>query len=457
MGVPCHLALPAAARRRVLTGLLVGLAGVVSAFGPAGPAVAEDDGVRARADAAGVFFGAAVDAAALETDEAYRQAIIANANTLSTVDEFDVAVVQPQPGVFDFTRADAIVDFADANGMTVRGHGLISGEGLPDWIVNGTWTAETLTQVLRGQVTAVVSRYAERNPGVVTQWDVVDEAFLPDGSPRDTIWRQVIGDDYLRIAFEAARAADPDALLFYDDFYDDLSVTQDAVASGVPIVPGATLERSSCDEVPKCVGVRDAISALVAAGVPIDGVGLQARLLSPDPFDVTEFTAWVEELGLRWAITEFDVPVPVTEVANPETLTFQADAYRSTLQACVDAPGCDTFVSWGVTDRVSSAPADTDGAFGGALFLDANGAPKPAYDAITEVLTAAAPTTVPPTTSGDDAATLGAPTTERTEAAGDDPADDSSTVTAVIVGVGALVVLAAVVVLARRRRRPDSV
>ena len=57
----------------------------------------------------------------------------------------------------------------------------------------------------------------------------------------------MIGDDYLRIAYEAAREADPDAVLFYDDFYDDVAVTQDAVASGVPIVPGANAERTTCD------------------------------------------------------------------------------------------------------------------------------------------------------------------------------------------------------------------
>ena len=132
---------------------------------------------------------------------------------------------------------------------------------------------------------------------MVTQWDVVGDAFLPDGSLRPTIWQQVIGDDYLRIAFDAARAADPDVELFYDDFYDDLAVTQDAVASGVPIVPGANAERTTCDAVPKCVGVRDRISALLADGVPIDGIGFQSHLFSPDPADFSELTGWVERVG----------------------------------------------------------------------------------------------------------------------------------------------------------------
>jgi GH35 family endo-1,4-beta-xylanase len=416
---------------------------------------AQDGGLRPLADAAGLYFGAAVATDALATDEAYRQLLVDNVNMVSTIDELDMTVVQPQPGVFDFSRADEIVEFATDNDLVARGHGLVSGTGLPDWVVNGSWTAETLSVVLRDHVTAVVEHFADRFPGVVTQWDVVDEAFLPDGTPRDTIWRRVIGDDYLRIAFEAARAADPDALLFYDDFYDDLSVTEDAVETGVPITPGATLDRSACDEVPKCVGVRDTVAALVAAGVPIDGVGLQSRLLSPDPFDVTEFTSWVEELGLQWAITEFDVPVPITEVANPGTQAFQADAYASTLQACVDSPACDTFVSWGVTDRVTTAGVDTDGAFGGALFLDENGAPKPAFDAITDVLTAAGPPpTTPPTTSDD--ATLAAPGTEVDPTTTDGDGEDSSLLAALLVGGGALVIVAAIVVVARRRRT-DSV
>ena len=218
--------------------------------------------------------------------------------------------------------------------------------------------------MLREHVSTVIGHFRDRNPGVVTQWDVVGDAFLPDGSPRPTTWQQVIGDDYLRLAFEAAREADPSATLFYDDFYDDLSVTQDAVASGVPIVPGANAERSSCDAVVKCGAVRDRIGTLLADGAPIDGIGFQSHLFSPDPTDFGEFSGWVGELGLSWAVTEFDVPLPVTEIDNPESLAFQADIYADALGACVDDPGCDTFVTWGISDRFSPIPAETGGAFG---------------------------------------------------------------------------------------------
>jgi len=430
-------------RRFVLVLVAIG-----AAIGVTAPAVtAQSAGLRDRADAAGLNFGTAVTTEALTNDEAYRNLLVDNVNMVTTVDEVDFAVVQPQPGVYDFARADALVDFAVANDMTARGHRLVTADGLPDWIVNGSWTADTLGEVLREHVTTLVSRYAERNPGVVTQWDVVDEAFLPDGTLRDSIWRQVIGDDYLRIAFEAARAADPTAELFYDDFYDDFSVTQDAVDNGVAIVPGATTERSNCADVPKCVGVQAAIAALVTAGAPIDAIGLQSRIRSPDPVDITRFATWVEDLGLRWAITELDVPLPVTEILSAESLAFQAQVYADTLAACAESEACDTFVTWGITDRLPPTPDSTGGAFGGALWFDAADAPKPAFDAMADVLGPAS--VVATTIEPEPTAVASAPVTTT---AITDTGTDSDVGTSVIIGVLALVVVTGVVVALRRRR-----
>jgi len=313
---------------RSTTIALVLFVAMVMTIGVSSTGRAQPVALRPLADAAGISFGAAIDVDALD-DAGYRAVLAEHVNLVSTRGDLSMAVVQPEQGVFDFSRAESIVDFAAANDMVARGHELIGGAE-PGWVIAGTWTAETLAQVLRDQVTAVVGHFSERNPGVVVQWDVVGDAFLPDGTPRPTIWQQVIGDDYIRIAFEAAHEADPDAVLFYDDFYDDVAVTQDAVAAGVTIVPGANAERTTCDAVPKCVGVRDRIAALVAGGVPIDGVGFQSHLFSPDPADFTQFTAWVGELGLSWAVTEFDVPLPVTEIANAETLEFQAQMASAT-------------------------------------------------------------------------------------------------------------------------------
>ena len=404
-------------------------------------------GLRPLAEAAEFHLGAAIDVDAL-ADDAYRQLLADNVTVVSTRDELSFGVVQPSQGTFDFSRSDAIVDFAVANGMTVRGHDLIAGGPLPTWITSGTWTAETLGEVLRDHVTNVVAHYRERNPGVITQWDVVGEAFLPDGSPRPTIWQQVIGADYARIAFDAARAADPDALLFYDDFYDDLAVTQDAVDTGTPITGGATASRSNCADIPKCVSVQAAVSTLVAAGVPIDGIGFQAHLASPDPVDLTTFSSWVGDLGLVWAVTEFDVPLPITEMADPVFLEFQAATYGDALTACVDSPICDTFVTWGITDRYSSG--DAGGGFGGALWFDAQDVAKPAFTAMAEVLDAASvvpETTRPPATSAPP------PTTSATVVDNEtSEPDEGSAALAVAIGVAALGGVALVIVAARRSR-----
>ena len=432
---------------RSTTVALVLFAAMLTTVGASRTGRAQSTSLRPLADAAEVVLGAAVDVDALD-DTAYRALLVDHVNLVSTKDDLSMAVVQPEQGVFDFGRAEEIVDFAVENDMVVRGHELIGG-AVPGWVNAGTWTAESLGQVLRDQVTAVVEHFRERNPGVIVQWDVVGDAFLPDGTPRPTIWQQVIGDDYLRIAFEAASEADPDAVLFYDDFYDDVAVTQDAVASGVPIVPGANAERTTCDAVPKCVGVRDRIAALVAGGVPIDGVGFQSHLFSPDPADFNQFTAWVGELGLRWAVTEFDVPLPVTEISNPDTLAFQAQVYADALAACVDAADCDTFVTWGISDRFSPIPAETGGAFDGALWFDVNDQPKPAFDAMAQVLTQRAPAASAPSTDP-----VGVLAPDSTAAPAVDTTDDadSSPFVAVLVGLVALGVIAAVITVARRRR-----
>jgi endo-1,4-beta-xylanase len=428
--------------------VLVVLATLLAALGQASAGHAQAIALRPLAEDAGVLLGAAVDADALD-DSGYRQLLVDHLNLASTQGDLSMAAVQPEQGVFDFSRFDPIVDFAIEHDMVARGHELINGT-VPGWVSAGTWTADSLGQVLRDHVTAVIGHYRDRNPGVVIQWDVVGDAFLADGTPRPTIWQQVIGDDHLRIAFEAARAADPDAELFYDDFYDDVAVTQDALASGVTIVPGANAERTTCDVVPKCVGVRDRMAALVAEGAPIDGIGFQSHQFSPDPADLAQFSSWVGEIGLNWAVTEFDVPLPVTEIANPESLEFQAQVYANALAACADAANCDTFVTWGVTDRFSPIPAETGGAFDGALWFDASDAPKPAFEAMAQVLTQRG--SPEPTASASPTAEATVGSTVAPDPAADTGDEDDTTIVAVLGGLAVLGLIASVIVIARRRR-----
>jgi hypothetical protein len=166
--------------------------------------------------------------------------------------------------------------------------------------------------------------------------------------------------------------------------------------------------------------------------------------------DLAQFTTWVGDLGLEWAVTEFDVPLPVTEISNPESLEFQAQVYADALAACADAANCDTFVTWGITDRFSPIPAETGGAFDGALWFDASDAPKPAFDAMAQVLTQRG--SPRPTASSEAQPEATIESTIAPDPGEDREGEGNSPVVAVLGALAALGVIASVIVIARRRR-----
>ena len=104
-----------------------------------------------------------------------------------------------------------------------------------------------------------------------------------------------------------------------------------------------------CDAVAKCVATRELVDSLLAAGVPIDGVGFQGHMADLLPSDFRALTAWVGARGLDWALTEADVPMPAG--TGPIGAARQADAYAAAADACIDDPACDTIVTWGLSDR----------------------------------------------------------------------------------------------------------
>lgn len=307
-----------------------------------------------------LLVGTAVGYSELVDDPRFAQTAARECNLVTTENELKWGIVHPAPDTFDFTRADAIVDFARANRMKVRGHTLVWHQQNPAWLTNGTFTRDELIALLRTHIHTVAGRYRRR----IKHWDVVNEAFDDaSGTLRDTLWLRGIGPEYIELAFQFAHEAAPRAKLFYNDFLIELIG-------------------------PKFDAVYALVADLKARGVPIHGVGFQAHAFLSTScttcFDqmATRFKQ-IADLGLEVAITELDVPI--VQPTTPAALADQAVLYDTALAACLSVRRCRTFVMWGLTDRYSWIPSFFP-TMDDALILDRDYAPKPAYFALRDRL-----------------------------------------------------------------------
>lgn len=191
-----------------------------------------------------------------------------------------MSYLHPQENTYTFDDADALYNWAAANGVSLHGHTLIwhSDYQVPDWMKNysGDWAA-----ILNAHVQTIVAHFA----GKVDSWDVVNEAFESSGY-RNSIFYQNAGAAYLENAFVTARAADPDALLYYNDY----SLASDPVKLG---------------------HVLDMVDDFQTRGIPIDGIGFQmhVQLDSPDIAAITNAFQQVVDRGIKVKISELDVPL----------------------------------------------------------------------------------------------------------------------------------------------------
>ena len=267
---------------------------------------------------------------------------------------------------YRWETADAMVGFAQANDMKVRGHALVWHRQNSTWVEKGSWTDATLTVVLQEHIAAVVGRYKGR----IAHWDVVNEALDDQGRLRvnESVWSRVIGPSYIETAFRAARLADPGAILAYTEYGLELGGSKQDSAF-------AMLRR------------------LKAAGVPIDAVGMQGHYQIkadgsgvPSKQNLIDLFNRIASLGLQVAITELDIGVRTTPTAaTAAELEAQANGYATVVSACLAVSACRTIVTWGVTDSASWVPNYYKG-YGDALLFDATYAKKPTYFAVRSAL-----------------------------------------------------------------------
>jgi endo-1,4-beta-xylanase len=303
---------------------------------------AAGDTLREVAAATGRWIGTAVDDRALREDPRYGPTVAAEFDTITPENAMKWAAVHPEPEVWTFGPADEVMAFAARHALRVRGHTLVWHRQLASWVTDGL-TAEEL----RREVVAHIHRLLARYRGRVAAWDVVNEAVEDSGEClRDSVFLRALGPAYIALAFAAARAADPHALRFYNEY-------------------GAEGMNAKSDL------VYDLLSGLLREGVPIDGVGLQMHVgvgAHPPGDEIGANVARLAALGLRVAITEMDVSV--RNVAG-NRLTAQRDAYHEILGA--GAAGCHGVSFWGFTDRHTWLAGDAP------LLLDEQYRRKPAY------------------------------------------------------------------------------
>jgi len=325
--------------------------------------------LRGLASAKGRSFGVSVDATFFGANPAAYDVVVAR--------EFNVIVAgnvmkwssihRDSRYSYRWANPDTMVAFAQTNGMKVRGHTLVWYQQNPTWLTGTTWDPETLKVVLKEHIDSVVGHYK----GKVLAWDVVNEAFNDGtGSLRVTgsPWATTLGAGYIDLAFQEARAADPAALLFYNDYnLETPGLKQDSVFAR--------------------------ISGMKSRGIPIDGIGFQAHFqVNADATGVPTKETLIATfnrfaaLGLKIHITELDIRVRTPGATSAE-LTAQNQGFANVTAACLAVPACQVMVVWGLNDGESWVNTTFPG-YGQALLFDDSFSRKATYNAVSSALSA---------------------------------------------------------------------
>lgn len=294
--------------------------------------------------------------------------------------------VQVAEGKFNFSRPDVFVDFARSNGLEVVGHCLVwaKDDRTPAWFFrDGTNTAgrDLLLARMKAHIDAVAGRYRGR----IAMWDVVNEA-LDDGTNflRPSGWSTACGEDFILKAFEFAHAADPKAVLIYNDYNNELPAKR------------AKLIRL--------------VRSLREKKVPIHAIGLQGHYeIDRLPLaDIEATLAAMRELRMKVVVSELDIDVvprgkwwadggkhraelakldPYREGCPPEILQRQAEQYAQLFRLFRKYSDVIARVSfWNLHDGQSWLNTFPWKRVNHPLLFDREGKPKPAFDAVIAAL-----------------------------------------------------------------------
>ncbi|KAF9878935.1 putative endo-1, 4-beta-xylanase [Colletotrichum karsti] len=307
-----------------------------------------------------LYFGAATDSpgqrerAGLEASYEQYDAILDDTNEFGQTTPTNGQkwlFTEPEPGVFNFTEGEIVSSIAKENGQLLRCHALVWHSQLAPWVETTEWTPEELTEMIVRHIENVAGHWKGR----CYAWDVVNEALEEDGSWRQSVFYNVLGEDYIKLAFRTAARVDPDAKLYYNDY---------------------NLETVS----PKSEGAKRIVKMLQDDGIRVDGVGLQAHHVAhraPTLDQQIDVIRSYAELGVEVAYTELDVRIELP--VNETNLEWQRKAYESAVGACVQVEACIGITIWDFYDPFSWVPYTFEGE-GAALLWFEDFSKHPAYE-----------------------------------------------------------------------------
>lgn len=301
-------------RKKITLALLA-----ASAFGCAFSAPREvplKDALRGR-----FLVGAALNEAQVSgPDRRAAELAMREFNTVVAENCMKAASIHPEENRYNFGPADAFVEFGRKGRMKIIGHTLIWHSQLPEWFCvdseGRNVSAQTLKKRMRDHIRTVMGRYR----GAVKGWDVVNEAIEWDGSWRKSKFYEILGEEFLYLAFRYAREADPSAELYYNDYGMDGKAKRERVV--------------------------EIIKNLKSRGLRIDAVGMQSHMGMGHP-DIGEFEKSIEAFaaaGVKVMITEWDMSV-LPFVASGAEISTNA-AYREELNPYAESLPAEMSGKW---------------------------------------------------------------------------------------------------------------
>lgn len=289
--------------------------------------------LRDRFATKGLLYGAAVSERSLSSDLSFASRVVQECAILVPENELKWKALRPTPDRFNFAPGDWLANFAQSQGMLLRGHTLVWHEGLPQWFASKV-DSRNAAQILQEHIATVVGRYA----GKIHSWDVVNEAVNPDDGRADGLrqwpWLQFLGSDYIELAFRAAHQADPQAMLVYNDH---------------------RLDYDTSEEEARRTAVLKLLERLKSRGTPVHALGMQAHLRGDDTrFNAKKLKTFMHDvasLGLKIMITEMDV----TDQKLPKNIGIRdrivAGTYEDYLAVVLEEPAVIAVLTWGLSDR----------------------------------------------------------------------------------------------------------